>query len=282
MVKTPLRSKYLRGLADLNDQFCFFLFASDELARGVGRLGDAAHQLYLPDIFADNEYAPRINIRVGDIEQFEAERDRFTFGSYVSTSYEFASSFLADATSLLRSANSSFRAANGDSPESRYWNTLSSSSCTTPPDEVKRTLEYIRLRRNVFIHLDSSPSPRLSNLITDHGSALNAYWTGSVQELDFTSTDVTTFQERESVDLLLLLRVVVETLDDHLATQLDQAGVIQLAAENAFGATPSRMNDAVAADRIKKLRGLILQQYGGSCSDTELDPVVRSVGIRGT
>jgi hypothetical protein len=280
MPKTPLKSRYLKGLADLNDQFCFFLFASEELRRGLSRLGKSAQALHLPDIFGGNEYAPKIHIRVGDVDSFEAERDRFTSGSYVSTSYELTSSYLTDAVSLLRSTNPAFQTGTGRSPEEQYWNTLSASSCTTPPKEDCWTLEYIRLRRNVFIHLAAEPSQSLKNLISNRGPSLNSYWSSSIRELDFTSPDILSFRERESIDLLQILRIIVERLDGNLAPQLDRNGVIRLVAEEIFGTKPCRMNSAVAEERVQKLRGIIAQQLGLDCTNQELDPVVRVVGVR--
>jgi hypothetical protein len=219
MRKTPLQSKYLRALADLNDQLCYFLFARYELHSAFSRFDARARELLLPELFASNPYAPKINIRVEQVPAFEKDRQRMTFGAYVSTSYEVATSYLRQALELLSQINGpTFRRAKADTPEQLYWDTLKASGCTTPDFELKLTLAYIRMRRNHFIHLAGKMNVPLFDLINNEGASLNKYWQATIRELDFTSTDITTFGERESIDMLMLLRITIHRVDEHLAS----------------------------------------------------------------
>jgi hypothetical protein len=244
MKKTPLQSKYLRALADLNDQLCYFLFARSELRARFDNfsVADVGH-LFMKTVFAKNIYAPKINIQIRQIPSFEADHERVTFGAHVSTSYETTSGYLAEALDLLKRTNSaSFvlkKRPRNPTPEDTYWDTLSASSCATPDPELRLTLCYIRLRRNHFIHLAESLAPIFTKLVQNHGYALNRYWHATSRELNFASTDITNFGERESIDLLMLLRIVVQRLDQHLALQLAPQGVVPLSFDRDKDALPS-------------------------------------------
>jgi hypothetical protein len=255
MQKTPLKPRYLSALAALNDQLCYSLFARNQLRATFENfnISDAGH-LFLKSVFAKNHYAPKINIRIDQVQTFESEHERTSFGAYVSTSYETtASGYIFAALDLLQSTNAaSFVRKEKKTPEDTYWNSLSASGCTTPAPELRLTLSYIRQRRNHFIHLGSSLTQTLTNLIQNQGSALNRYWRPTIRELDFTSTTVTYFGERESIDLLMLLRIVIQRLDRHLASQLPPGGVIELVTSQLFASQPSRINADVLSNRVSK------------------------------
>ena len=176
MTKTPLQSRYLRILADLNDQFCYFLFARTELRTRFQNFAPEIGNAFLPTVFANNPYAPKINIQIDQVPGFEADHERVTFGAYISTSYEIASSYLEDAIELLSQCNgATFKGQNERSPEATYWKTLAASNCAPPDAELRMTLTYIRLRRNHFIHLATSLSNRPTQLLKNDGPNLNNY-----------------------------------------------------------------------------------------------------------
>ena len=86
------------------------------------------------------------------------------------------------------------------------------------------------------------------------------------------------FRERESIDMLMLLRIIVERLDQHLASQLNSKGVVELVARQTF-VKPSRVNSAIIKQRVQTLNGILERDFGYSSPSNEVEPVVRSVGV---
>jgi hypothetical protein len=146
--------------------------------------------------------------------------------------------------------------------------------------ELRLTLSYIRQRRNHFIHLGSSLTQTLTNLIQNQGSALNRYWRPTIRELDFTSTTVTYFGERESIDLLMLLRIVIQRLDRHLASQLPPGGVIELVTSQLFASQPSRINADVLSNRVRKISFVLKRDFGYTAPLSDIENAAQRIGIR--
>jgi hypothetical protein len=281
MSKTPVGSQYAKALASLNDQLCYFLFARQLVIQRLGDFSPAAGRQMLPAVFATNDYAQKINVRLDQLREFHTKHERATFGAYLSTSYEVTTGFLGDALDLLLKANAASvrKKAKPDTPEDRYWLTMSASSCLVPDDRLRLTLSYIRLRRNHFIHQATNIGTPLGHLLRTSGSPLNAFWGKTLQHLDFASTDMT-FHEGDTIEMLKLLRIIVRRLDVCLAGSLNPSAVNAFVAEALFQRRPSRINRDVIAERTRKLRAVLKQQYGGECPEAEASQLARTVGVR--
>jgi hypothetical protein len=96
-----------------------------------------------------------------------------------------------------------------------------------PARELIDTLKFMRYRRNSLIHLSKVPSPSYQNLASQSGSVLNAFWTRGKVEIDFRIPTTTPLTEREALDLLKLLRIVIQRLDTHFASIIDERGLVQ-------------------------------------------------------
>ena len=96
MQKTPLKPRYLSALAALNDQLCYSLFARNQLRATFENfnISDAGH-LFLKSVFAKNHYAPKINIRIDQVQTFESEHERTSFGALypIATRQQLAGTF---------------------------------------------------------------------------------------------------------------------------------------------------------------------------------------------
>lgn len=280
-MKTILLKKYIDRLASLNDQLCFFQFNRNELNKRLNEFGPNIGALYTPDLFANNSMAPRINVTIDELPKFQELNEKFTFGAYISTSYEVTSYYLRDSLELLNQFNpSSFIPTNDNQLEEKYLLTLNSSGCTLPRRELIDTIKYIRLRRNLFTHIADAISSQLENLIDTHGVALNSYWSNALTDLDFTNKDVLNFQEGETIDLLKLLRIIVETLDSHLASNLSTNGMITYLAQELFASKPQRINADVIKERIRKIKTLGETVFGATLIDSDIEPIVKVIGKR--
>jgi hypothetical protein len=137
-MKTILLKKYLKRLANLNDQLCYFQFNRNELNKKLDDFGVNAKKLYLPDVFAQNNMAPRINVTLEKLPDFQLENQTVTFGSYIK-----------DSIQLLKDFNPlTYQCINNNELEEKYILSLINSSYIVIDREIIDTLKYIRLRRN--------------------------------------------------------------------------------------------------------------------------------------
>lgn len=278
-MKTSLLKKYIDRLASLNDQLCFFQFNRNELNKRLNDFGSNAGELFTPDLFANNVMAPRINVPIKELPRFQELNEKFTFGAYISTSYEVTSYYLRDSLDVLHQFNpSTYVVTNDNQLEEEYFLTLNSSNCTLPLRELIDTIKYIRLRRNLFTHIADSISPHMNNLIQTQGASLNSYWSHTLTSLDFESTDVLDFEEAETIDILKLLRIIVETLDANLANNLSKEGIITFLAQEQFASKPQRINTIVVKERIRKIKALGQATFGVNLIDSDIEPIVSVIG----
>lgn len=280
-MKTILLKKYLKILANLNDQLCYFQFNRNELNKKLNNFGTNAKKLYLPDVFAQNDMAPRINVTLEKLLDFQLENETVTFGSYISTSYEVTSNYLKDGIQLLKDFNPlTCQLSNSKELEEKYILTLTNSSYNIINREIIDTLKYIRLRRNHFTHIADSISPSFSSLITTQGNILNNYWSGTINSLDFTSTNILSFKEEETIDIIKLLKIIVERIDINLISNLSKEGIITYLSKKEFENNPQKINSDVIKQRTKRILVLSKHEFGITLLENEIEPIVKVIGTR--
>ena len=280
-MKTILVKKYLERLSNLNDQLCYFQFTRNELNNRINDFGENAKELYLPDIFAQNYMASRLNIKLGKLPEFQSQNQTFTFGAYISTSYEITSYYLKDSLKLLQEFNpSTYQPSNNGQLEEKYISILINSGYLVVQREIINTLKYIRLRRNHFTHLSTDLKPIFSDLIKEKGDTLNIYWSNAINSLDFSSTDVSIFNEEETIEMIKLLRIIIERLDNNLSKNLSHEGIITYLSKLEYENNPQRINGDVIKQRIKKILILAKKEFGIILEENEIELIVKSIGIR--
>ena len=279
-MKTILLNKYISKLAVLNDQLCFFLFSKEELQKKLIEFSGNIDQFYTTDLFTKNKYAKKLHIRIKKLSEFQSKNQTIALASYFSTSYELVTGYLKASQDLLSKINpASYNLQNRRSPESSYKATMISSGCSVPPTEIINTLKYLRLRRNHFIHLNDSISPYFKNYLQQQGASLNAFWNPSIN-IDFTNENILTFEENESIELLKILRIVVQELDKYLASNLDPQGIIKLLTEMKYSSKPQTINTIIVRKRITKIKMEGKIYFGICLIDADIKPIVESIGIR--
>ncbi|KQO33180.1 hypothetical protein ASF10_19085 [Flavobacterium sp. Leaf82] len=222
----------------------------------------------------------RINVKISDLPTFQNLNQTFTFGAYLSTSYEVVSYYIKDSLELLNLINpATFQLTDNRQLEEMYRLTLISSNCTVVPIEIIQTLKYIRLRRNHFTHLGHEVSEHFKNLITQSGNNLNTFWSAAITKLDFTSLDVLTFKEEETIDLLKILRIIVQTLDENLASNFSHDGIATFLSNQEFP-KPQRINIDVVQKRINKIQAIGKIKFGINLSENTIEPVVKTIGVK--
>jgi hypothetical protein len=280
MNKSPIRKVFVDNLVSLNDQLCFFLFAERELERQLEDFSPAVGKLYTSDVFARNEFAPKIHVTIEKLPDFQNRNRTFTFGTYFSTSYEVASEYYDSALALIEACypNKLQRVAKGInkkgqkatlSIENAYYETLKASGCVLPDLEVIHTLSYIRFRRNTFIHIGDELSEFFQDLITSRGVDLNKYWGSALRRIDFTSTAVFRFEKDETIELLKLLRIIIERLDDALVKSLNPKWILKNFIAEEYRKKPFKLSPQSSKEFAKKIKKMVQIEFGLICTAEE-------------
>jgi hypothetical protein len=276
--KTHVGREIETALTSLNDQHAYFLFLEFQFLEQIRGLTITSATKVTTEAFPRNRYAPTIRVRIRDLQAFGEAHRSATFGAYFATSYEIAASFTGRALDSLQHFNQRSlppRARRPEGPEETYRRVLNLWGLAMPARELIDTLKFMRYRRNSLIHLSKVPSPSYQDLASQSGSVLNAFWTRGKVEIDFRIPATTPLAEREALDLLKLLRIVIQRLDTHFASIIDERGLVQAEARRLFGGNKRRIN---IEQRTSLLRTQILHDYGLSPRESYLRAAARSVG----
>jgi hypothetical protein len=167
-----------------------------------------------------------------------------------------------------------------EGPEQAYSRTLGASGYTVPAAELIDTLAFFRHRRNALVHLSATPSASYLALAQQRGGALNGFWTRANVQIDFREATAAPLTERDTLDALKLLRILVQRLDAHFVSTLDARGVARIEAVQAFGDKRVRLNVQVVESRVKTLHGIIRRDYGLNIRAVDLAAAVRAANPR--
>lgn len=271
--KTRVGRNIEAALTALNDQYTFFLFLEAQFLAQLSNLALTAGEKFTTEVFAGNRYASKIHVRLRALKAFgEAHRS--------AASYEIASSFTSDALEALQ--KSSLRPLNRpphrtEGPEQYYMRALASWRLHLPASELIETLSFMRHRRNSLIHLGKTPSLSFSSLAAQSGPHLNTFWAKAKVQIDFKIAETKPLEERETLDLLKLLRIIIQRLDTHFSSIVDVRGLVQSEATRLFETQTGRIN---MERRMATLRERIRSDYGLSPGERDLRAAAQSVGTR--
>lgn len=261
--KTPLLKPFKVRLADLNDQLCFFLFATEEINQRLSDFSSALNDCYTSDLFAKNTKAQKIHVTLQALPEFKKNNEKLTFGSYFSTSYEVVIGYIDNLLELLSNISpSTFTISSTvrQTPETILASSLNSSNYQPLPNELINTLSYMRLRRNHLTHLNDNMKPNFKNLIMQQGTNLNLFWGLSAQALDFSSLNINNFTENEAIELLKILRLTLEKIDSSVSSSVNTNDIIKHISSACF--KPSNINTIKKQERARKVKQIAELDFG--------------------
>jgi len=281
--KTRLGREIEAALISLNDQHAFFLFLEYQFFEQLRALSPTSAEHFTTVAFPGNRYASKIHVRLRDLPSFGEAHRSVTFGAYFTTSYEVASGFTDKALEMLRNFSRTplhLPPRRREGPEQFYQRALASWALKMPASQLIDTLSFMRYRRNSLVHLNEAPTRPYETLASQSGRLLNTFWMKARPSVDFTIPETKPLAERETLDLLKLLRIVIQRLDTHFASVIDERGLVRVEAARLFGGQRVRMNRYVMEQRMQILRTEIVRNYGLSPRESELKTAVQEVGTR--
>jgi hypothetical protein len=280
---TPIGRKIEGALASLNDQYEFFLFLEYEFIVQLQRSGPRLAEQFTTDVFAANPHSSRIHVQLKDLPAFGEGNRSVSFGAYFTASYEVAASFFEEALDFLRETNSialPLRSSFRGGPEEYYATALTRARLCPPDTDLVRTISWIRHRRNGIVHVNLGLHSAYRDLTEQWGTSLNRFWSRTRLQVDFHVPATGPLTERETLDLLKLLRILIQRFDTHLVGLVDSEGLTRVEARRLFGAERMRMNKDVAARRAAVLGSQILRRFGLVPHERDINAAVQVVGVR--
>ena len=285
MLKTSIYNKFYSRIRSYNDQLWYSMFTGEELNIKLSRFSDNAKKLYTKDAFVDNQYSPKIMVKLQNLQRHQEESQKLLWCSTLSICYEIISNYMGDVFDIFKTYNNlnRYNWDKGVGPEENLFLLFQRNGVSGPRQIYFKTLGYIRHRRNHFIHMSDTPNPAFATFINESGISLNTKWRNpcTVKILDFTSVlNVSEFQLQECIEMINILGICMNEIDRCIAPLLDKEQVIKALVDKEFGSEASRMNNDIAHKRSERLIAVAKMELGLAITAAECDPHVRRVGIR--
>jgi hypothetical protein len=205
-------------ISELNRHYSHFLFISEQFVIDNQLLVSSTPDSYTCEIFTENKFADQFNSKlktlIGETEQTTGFILRslfllsyFQFEIYLRDIYNFARAYITELPELRG------RSTLNEVEENLQLKKLNGLSLLE-----FNTIDYIRLRRNAFVHRDEEKAFQgtMAYFIKENGKKLNKYWESSdlkIQSLDFTKKDIESIESLEVIDILNIIRRLSEKID---------------------------------------------------------------------
>ncbi|MFN7414800.1 MAG: hypothetical protein ACK5RT_12990 [Dolichospermum sp.] len=205
-------------ISELNRHYSHFLFISEQFVIDNQLLVSSTPDSYTCEIFTNNKFADQFNSKlktlIGETEQTTSFILRslfllsyFQFEIYLRDIYNFTRVYITELPELTRKSLLDQVEVN---LQLKKLNGLSLLEFDT--------IDYIRLRRNAFVHRDEEKAFQgtIADFIKENGKKINKYWESSdlkIQSLDFTKKDIESIESLEVIDILNIIRRLSEKID---------------------------------------------------------------------
>lgn len=272
-MKTQSLKKYKDRLSKVNDQLCYYFFASEQARPAIDRLVASNPEDLVSASFPANVFGPRINIRNKLLPKFQSTATETLGGlalvsaveSLLSYSDEIQS-FRAELIPTTADAIKHERSEDQLSLKLAHWG-------NAPHEALTKSLTYLRLRRNHIAHVNQEPHPSLRSLTKNYGIMLSTYWAQqptNLPGLSFSSKNFSVNTDQEAFSLLNLCRIVMEKYDDLVCATIPQPHMESFALRN-FIASNKNLRGRSLVDRYRKFSAHFRDNYGSQLAMTAND-----------
>lgn len=238
MEKTPIRTKFIRKLIQVNDQLCFAAFGRHELGRTLGALVSASPKKFTTVAFPDNPYAKRIFRQMADMPDFATKSEQTELQMGVIAGVEYALAYLDEIEAFRSSAKpSDADLISADAPEDQLFAKMTRWLGREPEKGPYRSFGYLRLLRNHYAHVNDDPSPAFASYVAKHAHHLQLYWDNGITDLgavSFRSLPQDLLTAEYAFAIMNLLRVSVEKIDRDFASTLELDDVLNFVVAEAY------------------------------------------------
>jgi hypothetical protein len=273
---TPAGRSVLGQLSDLNDGLCFAMFAEHETQRELDRFSAELDGAYSTELFSDNPYAPRVHVKLRILRDFQRSHRGTSLMAYVSAAYEAMRCYCDSLPEkAVQWGVQVSLTASGNTPEQTFRNRMLPGVSVS--DEILHTLEWIRWRRNHWIHRATLLDPKWATLAANHGGSLNQHWGRGISAVDFTITDLLPLKPDAAVEVIKLLRICADEIDTHVRRSMSKQGMLEFCARMVPEGFTRTVHADVIAERARKTRGIARAEFACRVDLSEAKAAVLSV-----
>lgn len=263
MPKTQLKNEYLEKIAFVNDQLCYFHFADEEVHQIIGRVNASKKNNKTTDIFVNNKYSKRIDVKFDDLLNFRLKAKAATAGMSLSFGVEQLLYFLEEITDLKSELSSTDESdEKNNSPEEKISNNLIHWKASKLDEAIIKTIKYLRLRRNHIVHSRSKLTDEFDRVLRLESHHLKTYWSSrsTINDLDFSSKDVDAFTSDEIYTCMKLIRVCLEEIDSLVAATFTDKDLVSYMTSKIL--EQNKRLKGAKSTLYRKVRFQIIGQFG--------------------
>lgn len=217
MPKTPIKKRFKKHLAIINDQLCYYLFADKEVENKLFNIEEYQDDKYTTQLFAENEFSPKLRVKFSNLSKFRSDVSNANKALSLVLGTEYLLEFIKEVERFRENIVShDDNNVLMDSAEDQLLNKLIKWNLDKIERCIFKTVKYLRLRRNHIIHARAELSDELKKIIKQESWELNIYWKKKRTKLkgvDFSKLEVDAFTTEESLSLMNLIRVCIEEID---------------------------------------------------------------------
>lgn len=273
ITKTPHRNSHVAAIAQANDQLCFFLFADAELEPKLTQIQAERSADYTPQVYPTNPYSERIYVKVSELFAFRSTQINQTLGMSFTFAVEQLLLYI-ERTVLYWAEINQLQVKITDPIEECLANFYKANVNQSLSATLIKTIKYLRLRRNHYIHLAEKPSAELTKFLKYDAPTLQAHWSSrtSILGLTFTSDSITSFGPDESFTLMKIMRVCLEELDACVARHIDAIAVAKIIHTQLLQHLPQLKPDTTKnlMIRVRKVKKRAMEHHGLNASTEEI------------
>jgi hypothetical protein len=279
--KTPHRNPHLASLAKVNDQLCFYLFADAELTTQLLAGADKHKDDYTSQVFPENGYARRIHVTMSELISFQIQQLNQMLGMNFAFGVEQLLLYIENTLDFWGKTNSVTVCIT--EPIEECLEQFSKTNATVPlASSVLKTLKYLRLRRNHFIHAGENLSSEMIKFLKHDAKRLQNHWSTktNILGMSFTTTDIRCFTPDECITLIKLMRVCIEEIDTYVASHVNAGTVIRFLDKQLLERLPELrvISDATIERRVRKIKKMAQGLYGIKATNKEIyDAIVVTI-----
>lgn len=271
-MKSQILRTFELKLRDINDQFCYFLFADVEVNNILLELESNVSDSFTSEVFSENNFSKRLHIKVSALPEFRNK----SFHTLVSMNVIAAVEYLLSFIEGIQEFRSEVTLSNYDTPKNIKAEEMLEINLTNwlgkkPESAIIRTIKYLRLRRNHIVHVQKDLTKEYRSLIKNDSRQLNTYWserTTKLNDFDFAKESSLEFEINEVFALINLSRICMREVDTAVLSTISEEMLVNY--ELSIFLKNNQLNGIELDRTAHKFKSFLRHQYGKEilCSDS--------------
>jgi hypothetical protein len=229
---------FQKNISELNNSFTHYSFVWKQFSIDYNDAMSKKPDDLTSKKFSNNPFAEKHNVELGKLEIEHDKTNKTLIEGIYLLAFSYYESYFKEIITFARQINPDIPDLEEELESNladyflidKVVNRISNE--ITLDDQIYRTLDYLRLKRNRLAHRNSeSISNSLLDLIKIEGKSINIFWSenlkSGLQIIDFASKDKANEIEFDTIiDLINILRFIIQKLDKQIMKELKSENII--------------------------------------------------------